>query len=168
MKKITALSLLMFILGTFAGLGWGARQIEKMKHQMNLLYMAKEQAMLKELEKIKQQKIKEFKIAKYTITGYAPLDPKAKEGMCYSGDRTITASGKQVEPGITIATDPSIPFGTWVWIDGFGWRRVDDRGGKIKGRKIDVCFETQEEALNFGKQERIVVFPVFATNSKFN
>lgn len=168
MKKITALSLLMFILGTFAGLGWGARQIEKMKHQMNLLYMAKEQAMLKELEKIKQQKVKEFKIAKYTITGYAPLDPKAKEGMCYSGDRTITASGKQVEPGITIATDPSIPFGTWVWIDGFGWRRVDDRGGKIKGRKIDVCFETQEEALNFGKQERIVVIPVFATNSKFN
>lgn len=161
MKKITALSLLMFILGTFAGLGWGARQIEKMKHQMNLLYMAKEQAMLKELEKIKQQKVKEFKIEIWTATGYAPLDPKAKEGVCFSGNRKITASGKEVDPQITVAADPSIPFGTWIWIEGFGWRRVDDRGGRIKGKKIDICFQKQEEALKFGRQKRIVVIPVW-------
>ena len=39
----------------------------------------------------------------YEATAYAPLDPKAKEGMCYEGDPRITASGAPVVPGVTVA-----------------------------------------------------------------
>lgn len=166
MKKYYLLSLIgacvfCFLSGLGYGLFWGGKQVAHIKQQYGLLVHSLMEKQEKEIAKIQKQKIQQFKIAKYTITGYAPLDPKAKEGMCYSGDRTITASGKQVEPGITIATDPSIPFGTWIWIEGFGWRRVDDRGGRIKGKKIDICFQKQEEALKFGRQKRIVVIPVW-------
>ena len=90
-------------------------------------------------------------------TGYAPLDPKAVRGMCYSGDPKITASGQQVMPDVTIAADRSIPFGTWIWIDSLGWRRVDDRGGAIKGGRLDICFATRAEALEWGVKHKTVV-----------
>lgn len=93
------------------------------------------------------------------VTGYAPLDPKAKKGVCYSGDRNITASGNKVNPYLTIAADPSIPFGTLAMIEGFPQIFVvEDRGAAIKGNRLDICFLRQKEALEFGRQQRAVVF----------
>ncbi len=60
-------------------------------------------------------------------------------------------------PGQTVAADKSIPFGTKVWIDGIGIRTVNDRGGSIKRRRLDLCVETREEALQFGRQNRKVI-----------
>ncbi len=96
------------------------------------------------------------------VTGYAPLDPKAIKGMCYSGDPKITASGRKVQPGITVAASKNIPFGTLVFIPSLGWRIVEDRGGRIKGNRIDVCFATKKEALDWGLQEHEVylIFPI--------
>jgi len=101
----------------------------------------------------------EYDIEIYEATAYAPLDPKAQKGMCYSGDPWLTASGMPTKPGVTVAADPSIPFGTWLYIKGIGWRRVDDRGGAIKGKRIDICMRTQEEALKFGRKKVIVIIP---------
>ena len=150
-----------FFSGLGFGLFWGRNQVIQVKRQYGLLVHSLIEQQEKEIAEIQRRKIQEFKIVKYTITGYAPLDPKAKEGVCFSGNRTITASGKKVNPKITIAADPSIPFNTWVWVEGFGWRRVDDRGGAIKGKHIDICFMSQEEALKFGKQKRLVIVPIF-------
>lgn len=95
----------------------------------------------------------------YEITAYAPLDPNAVEGMCYEGDPTITASGAKVEAGRTIAADTNIlPFGTKVWIEGFGWREVQDRGGAIKGNKIDIAVDSRAEAFKIGRQNRVVLY----------
>lgn len=92
------------------------------------------------------------------VSGYAPLDPKAKEGVCYSGNPKITASGSKTTPYRTIAADKSIPFGTIVRIEGFDEVFVvEDRGGKIKGNRIDVCFSTQQEAVEFGVKKLAVV-----------
>jgi 3D (Asp-Asp-Asp) domain-containing protein len=67
----------------------------------------------------------------------------------------VTASGTKAKQGRTIAMDKSIPFGTLVKIEGFdGVFRVEDRGGKIKGKKVDVYFENVEDAVKFGKQKR--------------
>ena len=44
----------------------------------------------------------------YIATGYAPLDPGAVCGMCYSGDPTVTASGRETKPGVTVAVDKSM------------------------------------------------------------
>lgn len=89
-------------------------------------------------------------------TGYAPLDPKAVEGMCYSGDPRVTASGEPSDPSKTIAASKGVPFGTEIYIPNIGHRVVQDRGGAITQGKIDIMFETQEEALAFGRQKIIV------------
>ncbi len=49
-----------------------------------------------------------------------------------------TSSGAMVRPG-TIAADTSIyPYGTVMYIPGYGMGRVEDTGGAIKGQHIDV------------------------------
>ena len=59
------------------------------------------------------------------------------------------ASGNELKSGYSIAVDPSvIPYGTEVIIDGVTYR-ADDCGGAIKGNRIDVYFDTHEEALEF-------------------
>jgi len=101
--------------------------------------------------------LQELEITKATITNYAPLDPNAVEGMCYSGDPNTTASGAPVTIGRTVAADPSIPFGTRVWIEGYGWRVVEDRGGAIRGNKFDVAIHCRTTAFNRGPHERWVI-----------
>lgn len=120
---------------------------------------------IKEIETLHQfirfNELKSFEVKTFEATGYAPLDPNAVEGICYSGDPNITASGRRVQPGITIAAGPSIPFGTWIWIEGYGWRRVDDRGGAIHNNKIDIAFHTRKEAFKFGRRHVTVVIPTW-------
>lgn len=102
--------------------------------------------------------LEEIKPLTMIVTGYAPLDPKAKEGVCYSGDPTVTASGTRTTPRRTIAADKAMPFGTRVRIEGFDETLVvEDRGGKINGNRIDICFATQKEALAFGRKKLAVL-----------
>lgn len=63
-----------------------------------------------------------------------------------------TASGTIPTAGRTIGVDPSvIPFGTTVIINGHEYV-AEDRGGAIKGNKIDIFFSDHAEALDFGRQ----------------
>lgn len=67
-----------------------------------------------------------------------------------------TASGVPPRRGI-VAVDPRIiPLGTRLYIEGYGEAVAGDTGGKIKGNRIDLCFDTLEEARNFGRR-RVVV-----------
>lgn len=100
-----------------------------------------------------------WKLEEYELTAYAPLDPNAVEGMCYSGDPNITASGARVEVGVTVAADRSIPFGTPIWVDGYGWREVQDRGGAITGDRIDIAVASRGEAYDIGRRTVKVVLP---------
>jgi uncharacterized protein YabE (DUF348 family) len=78
-----------------------------------------------------------------TATAYSSQDP---------GVGTRTATGKVVQKGI-IAVDTSvIPFGTKIYVPGYGYGIAADRGGAIKGNKIDVAFNTRREALQFGRR----------------
>lgn len=99
----------------------------------------------------------EYIPVKMTVTGYAPLDPGAIEGMCYSGDPNVTASGSKSDPNRTIAAGSGMPFGTQIYIPGIGNRIVEDRGSAITDNHIDIMFLTQKEALEWGRQE-ITVF----------
>lgn len=64
----------------------------------------------------------------------------------------VTASGAIVEASRTIAVDSSIiPLGSEVVINGNTYT-AEDTGSAIKGNRIDIYFETHQEALNFGVQ----------------
>lgn len=64
----------------------------------------------------------------------------------------ITASGTKAAKG-TIAADPRYyPFGTIMYIPDYGWGRVEDVGGAIKGHHIDLFFSSHKKALEWGRQ----------------
>ncbi|TXH07071.1 MAG: hypothetical protein E6Q06_04060 [Candidatus Moraniibacteriota bacterium] len=67
-------------------------------------------------------------------------------------DDGITASGLKVTENRTLACPPNFPFGAKIAIDGMGVYRCEDRGGAIKGNKIDIYMETKGEAFAFGRQ----------------
>lgn len=69
-------------------------------------------------------------------------------------DKGITASGEKALEGRTIATDSSIPFGTQIYIPKLGKTfTVRDRGGGIKGDRLDMYMESRKDALKFGAPE---------------
>jgi hypothetical protein len=55
----------------------------------------------------------------------------------------------------TIAADTSYyPFGTRMYVPGYGWGTVQDRGGAIKGPdRIDLFYKSHQDALNWGRKK---------------
>ena len=67
------------------------------------------------------------------------------------GGNGVTASGAPTEVGWSIATDWSVlPRGTIVYIENIGFREVQDVGGSVDGRHIDVLVDGHQEALSCG------------------
>jgi 3D (Asp-Asp-Asp) domain-containing protein len=83
------------------------------------------------------------------ITYYTD-DPDENGG--YEG---LSSSGTQLTVGRTIAAN-NLPFGTKVFIQGIGWRVVEDRGN-LEDNQIDVLVETKKEAYERGKHMAAVV-----------
>lgn len=68
--------------------------------------------------------------------------------------KTYTASGRKAvrdpEGFSTVAVDPDvIPFGTKLFIEGYGFAIAAESGSAIKGNIIDVFFDTKREALDW-------------------
>ena len=55
----------------------------------------------------------------------------------------------------TIAADTRYyPFGTRMYVPGYGWGVVEDRGGAIKGpTRIDLYYSSHEDALEWGRRK---------------
>ncbi len=102
-------------------------------------------------------KSEQYELQVMNITMYAPLSDDAVRGLDFSGDPSQTASGDEVIPGETAAAGANIPFGTKIYVEGFGWRTVNDRGRAIGPNDIDLAVATKKEALDFGKQQRLVI-----------
>ena len=58
----------------------------------------------------------------------------------------------------TLAADTKYyPFGTRMYIPGYGYGIVEDRGGAIKGsRRLDAFFNSHQKALQWGRREVLV------------
>ena len=93
----------------------------------------------------------EWEKIKMRVTAYCPC-PRC----CGEYSDGITACGYEIQPGDTfVAADRRYPFGTEMLIPGYSNNRpvkVLDRGGAIKGNRLDVFFATHEEALQWGVQ----------------
>jgi len=73
----------------------------------------------------------------------------------YTGNRTAT--GRKPLRGMAAVDPDVIPLGTRLYIEGYGDAIAADTGGAIKGNKIDVFFETEQEARNWGRR-RVTVY----------
>lgn len=102
------------------------------------------------LRNAEKRKSESSKIEWFTITAYCPCL------KCCGKTDGVTESGIKAVEGITVAADESLPFGTKIHIDGVGERIVQDRGGSIKGNKIDLYLSDHQSALNFGIQTKQV------------
>ena len=63
-----------------------------------------------------------------------------------------TANGTKAQKGVAAVDTRLIPFGTKLYVPGYGFAVAADRGSAIKGRRIDLCFNTYEEAVRFGRR----------------
>jgi 3D (Asp-Asp-Asp) domain-containing protein len=87
------------------------------------------------------------------VTAYCPC-PKC----CGPNAQGLTASGRRISynGGRFVAADTNLlPFGTKLIIPGYHDDRpvqVQDRGGAIKGRHLDVFFPSHRQAMEWGKQ----------------
>ena len=87
---------------------------------------------------------KTVSIGKYKLTAYCACN------KCCGKTDGITATGTKATQGRTIAVDPKvIPYGSEVLIDGKTYI-AEDCGGAIKENRIDVFFDSHEDALQFG------------------
>ena len=106
----------------------------------------------------------------------------SRRGASYTGKTASGARLRQYDPGIlscknllypwkltfllmrpwrliprkgTIAADTAFyPFGTRMYVPGYGWGIVEDRGGAIKGPdRIDVFFRSHRDTLRWGRRQ---------------
>ena len=89
----------------------------------------------------------------YNITGYTP-----KCAHCCGNTEGITASGVESIAGYTVATSSAIPFGTTLYIEGYGYYVVEDRGN-ISSNVIDIAAPSHKscyDLTNYGVNVYIV------------
>lgn len=81
------------------------------------------------------------------VTAYTNHD----KGM---NGRGITTSGEKAIEGRTIAAPDDIPLYSQIYIPALGMiYTVTDRGGAIKGDRLDLYFEKRSNAFEFGVQD---------------
>ena len=83
---------------------------------------------------------------KFTATAYCGC------AKCCGKSTGKTASGTTATAGRTVAMSSSYSFGTKIEIQGMGTYIVEDRGGAIKGNRIDIFFSNHQKALDFGRR----------------
>ena len=97
----------------------------------------------------KSESSEKWRIVRMRVTGYCPCSK-----CCGKYADGITACGYKIRPGDTfVAADKRYSFGTEVIIEGYNDGepiKVLDRGGAIRGNKLDAFFHTHEEALEWG------------------
>lgn len=90
----------------------------------------------------------DFKITHYCTESY--------KHICGNGNG-LTATGTKITVGRTIAVDPKvIPYGTTVYIKGYGWRVAEDCGGSVDDNHIDVAVTDHATAMSSGVKHRDV------------
>ena len=178
--RVKMLIFLVLLCLMLAGAGWMAQQAQVIAEerawlQEEILTLEAENALLRErIAEMKDQQtelgdrmeswLDEWDVREVEISGYAPLDAQAIEGMCYSGDPRVTSSGARTTPGVTAAAPLDINYNTRIYLPARGEMRiVHDRGEEIGYTEdgvmqLDLCVETQEEALNeIGRERTIAV-----------
>lgn len=112
---------------------------------------AAELPQMEEMPQNSQQEAAQTQEQTFTVTAYCPC-----EKCCGEYANGYTATGAKATQGVTIAADPDVlPMGTEIELDGHTYT-VQDTGGAIAGNRLDLYFESHEDALQWGVREKIV------------
>ena len=85
-------------------------------------------------------------------SSFAYTKTMSVQATAYTATGNRTATGTWPNEG-TIAVDPSvIPLGSTVYIPGYGYARAEDTGGAIKGKIIDLYYDSKSECINWGRR----------------
>lgn len=95
------------------------------------------------VEALKEQEPILESIGKYKLTFYCPCR------RCSGNWGYQTSSGATCQEGRTVACG-ILPAGTQIYIEGYGYRTVEDTGGGVRGKHIDVFMESHSECLQHG------------------
>lgn len=91
-------------------------------------------------------------LGNYKITGY---DPHCSH--CCGKTNGITASGNPAEFGVSVGCN-SLPLGTEIYIEGYGFYRVDDRGG-MSSNLIDIAAPSHEACYTLTGSANVYLVP---------
>ena len=112
---------------------------------------AKLSELKEQVEAIKLE-LDRWEIITMEVTAYAPLDNIS--GICADDSPNVTATGTTPSHG-TIAVNPEIiPYGTRMFIPGYGWGIAEDTGAAIRQRDdlIDIYKDKHYQAIEWGRR----------------
>ena len=104
-------------------------------------------------------------LGEYTVTAYCPCEKCCGEWARDRPDGIVYgASGEVLESGVSCGVK-GIPYGTKLFIDGYGEVIAQDTGAdwvfnEYDGKLIDVYFDTHEKALAFTILEGVDVWKI--------
>ena len=127
---------------------------EKLEEQQRQQKIARAQQKVTSRSGSILQNINNENWVKFTATAYCFCS------KCCGKSNGMTASGAEAQAGVTVAMPKGYSFGTKLLIKDTNGNLlnngksyiVQDRGGAIKGNKIDIFFNSHAEALKFGKK----------------
>ncbi|TXL58147.1 hypothetical protein FHP05_14380 [Cerasibacillus terrae] len=145
---------------TFQSPSHSTRQIGLEKKELHVFQKQTKYISNEEIERPKtleeELQLEQYPTATVVATGYTAGYESTGKTPNHPG-YGITYSGVKVKRDLysTIAADLSIyPIGTILFIPDYGYGVVADKGGAIKGNKIDLYYNTVEDVYkNWGKKE---------------
>lgn len=133
--------------------GWIKIEIDNTEYYVSSKYLSNEKTKIQTTSRggvLKASEPGDFQ-GYFTLTYYCACQ------KCCGKTNGITAWGTKATTGRTIATSSKYAFGTKLVINGHTYV-VEDRGGAIKGNKIDVYVDSHSEALKLGVKRDVPVY----------
>lgn len=92
-----------------------------------------------------------YYLGEFQVTGYCSCTI-----CCEEKEERLTKSETVPRASHTVAADPSvIPLGTRIVIDDVVYT-VEDTGKAVEGMRLDIFFDSHEEAVRYGRKEKYV------------
>ena len=148
-KHFTATTVILVLtnIGLVAVLVNQTNQYNRMLEQQTTLYYEILEKKVK-TSPVPKRVVGNNKLGRFKLSWYSP-----KELGKETPEQLKTSTGKVPKEGRTIAVDPKvIPYGSIVYIQGYGYFIAEDCGGAIKGNRIDIFTASYATAIKNGRR----------------
>ncbi len=118
--------------------------------------------LVSESEKKESSRLDNYKKVQVTATGYTAGIESTGKAIDHP-DYGVTYSGVQVRRDLysTVAADLQVfPLGTVLYIPGYGYGVVSDKGSAIVGNRIDLYFDTVDEVYEQWGKKSVTVYVI--------